>query len=120
MNQQQEEGFASVGQTWTREKPTPESMFDRAKKTAADKLHQAAQTLHDKSENLGNQVLGQEVEQYGHRTADWLNRTADYVGEANPQQIKADLEKQVQQNPGRTLLIAGGIGLLLGAMFRRR
>lgn len=115
-----EPNLASVGQTWAREESREESMFDRAKKTAADKLHQAAQSLHDKSESNGSQILGQEFEQYGHRTADWLNRTADYVSDVNPQQIKADLEKQVQQNPGRTLLIAGGIGLLLGAMFRRR
>jgi len=42
------------------------------------------------------------------KSADWL-RNGD---------LKADLEKQVRENPGRTLLIALGVGYLLGKAFR--
>lgn len=111
---QREENFEPMGRSWERETSTQTSGFDRAKKTAADKLQQAAQALQEKSS--GNSELGQ----YGQRAAAWLERTSDYVSDINPQQVKADLGKQVQQNPGRTLLIAGGIGLLLGAVLRRR
>ena len=43
-----------------------------------------------------------------HKSADWL-RNGD---------LKADIERQVRDNPGRTLLIALGGGSLLGKAFR--
>lgn len=42
------------------------------------------------------------------KSADWL-RNGD---------LKADIEKQVRENPGRTLLVALGVGYLLGKAFR--
>jgi len=42
------------------------------------------------------------------KSADWL-RNGD---------MKADIEKQVRENPGRTLLIALGVGYVLGKAFR--
>jgi ElaB/YqjD/DUF883 family membrane-anchored ribosome-binding protein len=90
------------------------SGFDRIKRTAADKLRRAADTLQQQGGRAG---LNQE---YGQRAADWLDRTADYVGELDPKQIRTDLENRVRRNPGSTLLIAGGVGLLLGALLRRR
>jgi hypothetical protein len=42
------------------------------------------------------------------KSADWL-RNGD---------LKADVEKQVRENPGRTLLIALGVGYVLGKAFR--
>jgi ElaB/YqjD/DUF883 family membrane-anchored ribosome-binding protein len=42
------------------------------------------------------------------KSADWL-RNGD---------LKADIEHQVRENPGRTLLIALGVGYLLGKTFR--
>jgi hypothetical protein len=42
------------------------------------------------------------------KSADWL-RNGD---------LKADIEHQVRENPGRTLLIALGVGYLLGKAFR--
>jgi hypothetical protein len=43
-----------------------------------------------------------------HKSADWL-RNGD---------LKTDIERQVRDNPGRTLLIALGVGYLLGRAFR--
>jgi hypothetical protein len=42
------------------------------------------------------------------KSADWL-RNGD---------LKGDIEKQVRENPGRTLLIALGVGYVLGKAFR--
>jgi hypothetical protein len=42
------------------------------------------------------------------KSADWL-RNGD---------LKADIERQVRENPGRTLLIALGLGYLVGKAFR--
>ena len=102
------------GNYWEREERQADSSFDRIKQTAADKLRRAAGSLQQQGERVG---ISQD---YGQRAADWLDRTADYVGEFDPKQVRADLEEQVRRNPGRTLLIAGGVGLLLGAMLRRR
>ena len=43
-----------------------------------------------------------------HKSADWL-RNGD---------LQQDIERQVRENPGRTLLIALGVGYLLGKAFR--
>ena len=56
----------------------------------------------------------------GNRAADILNRSADYVDEMDLERVKEGVVNQVRQNPGRSLLIAGAAGLILGALFRRR
>jgi ElaB/YqjD/DUF883 family membrane-anchored ribosome-binding protein len=38
----------------------------------------------------------------------------------DPQKIKTDIQDQMRRNPGRSLLIAGAAGLILGALLRRR
>lgn len=122
MNQREETAelvndSAFPGNDWERAERQGGSSFDRVKQTAADKLRRAAATLHEQSERPD---INENYGYYGQRTADWLERTADYVGELDPKQIRTDLEAQARRNPGRTLLIAGGVGLLLGAMLRGR
>ncbi|HEX5082054.1 MAG TPA: hypothetical protein VFY40_08410 [Blastocatellia bacterium] len=94
-----------------------DSIFKQIRTTAADKLQAAAQTLHQKADRSGQQA---EVSALGHRAADWLERSADYVNEMEPQRLKSDIESQVRRNPGRSLLIAGIVGLALGGLLRRR
>lgn len=94
------------------------STFDKVKSTVSSKLHEAADNLSNKiNATAGNNP---KAAQYGKQATDWLNRSADYIEELNPQQMKTDLQKQVQSNPGRSLLIAAGVGLVLGSLFRRR
>ena len=90
------------------------STLNNIKTTVADKLKSAAQAL--------NQRSGQDssVSQYAGQAAGFLNNAADYVRDLEPQQVKADIQKQVRSNPGRSLLIAGVAGLVLGTLFRRR
>jgi len=94
-----------------------ESTFKQIKTTLADKLQSAAQTLHQKADRSGQSP---EVTAFGHRAAGWLERSADYVNEMEPQRLRSDLENQVRRNPGRSLLIAGIVGLALGGLLRRR
>ncbi|HET9529751.1 MAG TPA: hypothetical protein VFQ92_05325 [Blastocatellia bacterium] len=94
------------------------STFDNVKSTVADKLHSAASTLRqkiDRAENPDN-VLGG----YGNQASEWLDSSASYVRDMDPQKIKTDIQDQVRRNPGRSLLIAGAAGLILGAILRRR
>jgi hypothetical protein len=81
-------------------------------------LESAAGRLRDKSDEA--RLRGSGLARFGSDTADGLDRFASYVRDANPQKIKSDIEQTVRQNPGRTLLIAGVAGLLLGSMLRRR
>lgn len=94
------------------------STFNRIKSTVADKLRTASQAIEEKSSDMEGRNEG--LSTYGHQTAGWLEKSAAYIDEADPQRIKDDLENQVRRHPGRSLLIAGAVGLFLGAIFRRR
>jgi len=48
-----------------------------------------------------------------------MQSSADWLRDADLDKIKTDVEKQVKEHPGRTLLIALGAGYLLGKVFRR-
>jgi hypothetical protein len=90
----------------------------KAKNTITDKLHNAAETLRQQSQGYADK--NPQLADYGKQAAVWLNRSANYIDEINPQQLKSDVANQVRHNPGRSLLIAAGVGLVLGALLRRR
>ena len=94
------------------------SSFNKLTEIIADKLKTAAVTLRNKAAEGNGQ--NNAVVQYGRQAATWLDSSADYVRELDVDQIKTDVKNHVRQNPGRTLLIAGAAGLLLGALIRRR
>lgn len=93
--------------------------------TLADRLDSGAEKLRERRQNAtlagatGTSDVGvasddrmvkvqDSVARGMHKSADWL-RNGD---------LKADVERQVRDNPGRTLLIALGVGYLLGKAFR--
>ena len=77
----------------------------------------AAETLFGKTED--NQTP-HEAANLGSQAGDWLHNSADYIEQMEPKKIKADITEQVRRNPGKSLLVAGAVGLILGAIFRRR
>ena len=91
--------------------------FKQIKSTVADKLHGAAQRLQERAERgEGTPELGR----WSQRAGEWMDRSADYIHDLEPQQLRTDIENQVRRNPGRSLLIAGAAGLLLGRLLRGR
>lgn len=90
--------------------------FDRVKTAVADFLYEAADVVHHKSLGTGST----EISNFGDRAANWLEHSAGYVREMEPQQLKSDIEEKVRRHPGRSLLIAGLVGLVLGSVLRRR
>lgn len=90
--------------------------FEQVRHTVADQLRRAAEAVSDKS---GNQTYAEANTLKG-QAADWLTRSADYVEEFDPQQAKEAVTQSVRRNPGRSLLIAGAVGLFFGALVRRR
>jgi hypothetical protein len=53
------------------------------------------------------------------KVAGGMHATASWLREADLDNLKTGIETQVKEHPGRTLLIAVGLGYLLGKAFRK-
>lgn len=91
--------------------------FGQVKAAVADKLLAAAHKL---KEQAADSEHSAEMAHLTQRAGAWFERSAHYVNDLEPQQLRADLETQVRRNPGRSLLIAGAVGLVLGRILRGR
>jgi ElaB/YqjD/DUF883 family membrane-anchored ribosome-binding protein len=102
------------------------SVRDRAvqmKAQLADKLETGAGRLRQRATNtrkIDNAIATtkQRVMETSDRVASGMERSADWLRNANVTSFQQGLERQVRENPGRTLLIAGAIGYLLGRAFK--
>jgi len=83
----------------------------------ADKIQKAAEALGEKATNPDAHYG---MAQYGKQASEWLEQSADYVREFDYMKADAGIREYVGQRPGRSLLIAGGVGLIIGAILRRR
>jgi len=91
--------------------------FKNAKNSIADKLHSVAETLAGKA---ADQDTPSGIAQCGKQASEWLDQSAEYVRQFDYKQADAKAREYVRQSPGRSLLIAGVAGLILGAILRRR
>lgn len=57
--------------------------------------------------------------QVGNKVATGMDAAADFIRDADLDSLKTGVERQVKEHPGRTLLIAAGLGYLLGKAFRK-
>ena len=99
------------------------------KASLADKLQAGAEKLRSRNQSgtyAGDTGSGSAAIATDDRLADVSNRvagglqaSADWIREADLDSVKTGLETQVKEHPGRTLLIAAGVGYLLGKAFRR-
>lgn len=102
------------------------------KATLADKLEAGAQKLRqrnapgDGATDMGLETTGT-MGSSGQRTkvdratdslASGMESTANWVRNANVDDMKNSVEQQVRSNPGRALIVAVGVGYLLGKLFR--
>ena len=100
--------------------------------TAKDKLADALASGADKLRQRGGRgqlsgstgsadvtVSGDGVSQVTDRVAGGMQATADWLREADIDSMRVGVERQVKEHPGRTLLIAVGLGYLLGKAFRK-
>jgi ElaB/YqjD/DUF883 family membrane-anchored ribosome-binding protein len=91
--------------------------FENVKITIADKLRNVAGVIGEKA---ADQDAQPGMAQYGMRASEWLNRSAEYVRQFDYEREDARVREFVRKSPGRSILIAGGVGLILGAILRRR
>jgi hypothetical protein len=92
------------------------------KTTLADKLEQGAGRLRQKASSATTGEMDAETEgrvrKAGSKMADGMESTAEWLRGADVDSMKSGLENQVRSNPGRTLLVALGLGYVVGRMFR--
>ena len=104
----------------TREAPEYESgagrnsTFDNIKDKVAGGLKTAAESLRPEGRQQGA------MSDYANQASGWLDSAGEYVRDMDVSQVKTDIQRQMRANPGRSLLIAGAAGLILGALIRRR
>ena len=91
--------------------------FGNVKNSIADKLHNVAEALGDKAADQDGQSG---IAQCGKQASAWLDQSAEYVRQFDYKQANARVREYVRQSPGRSLLIAGAVGLIIGAILRRR
>ncbi|MHB8122156.1 MAG: hypothetical protein ACYDG4_08380 [Desulfuromonadaceae bacterium] len=91
--------------------------FEKIKNIIADKLHTAAEGLGEKG---ADQDKGSATAKYGKQASEWLDHSAEYVRKFDYKQADAGIREYVKQSPGRSLLMAGAVGLIIGTVLRRR
>lgn len=102
-------------------------MKDKAtqlKSTLADKLDTSADKIRQRSHSVpqlapaagkADAAVSEKVGRTGDALAARLEKTADWLRDGD---LGAAVERQVQEHPGRTLLIALGVGYLVGKALR--
>lgn len=91
--------------------------YENVKNIIAEKMHHAAEAL---SEKVKDENAQSAIGQFGTQASEWLNQSAEYVRQFDYEQADARVREYVSENPGRSLLIAGAAGLIIGAILRRR
>lgn len=96
-----------------------------ALESGAEKLRRqgaASQVASTSAEAGGSFTVAAEgrFEQTSHQLAGGMQGAADWLREADLDGLKAGIERQVKEHPGRSLAIAVGVGYLLGKAFRRQ
>ena len=84
----------------------------------AEKLRQRSQSTTVASATEGGSVSASADTRMANMqdsVARGMNKSADWLRNGD---LKADIERQVRENPGRSLLIALGLGYVLGKAFR--
>jgi ElaB/YqjD/DUF883 family membrane-anchored ribosome-binding protein len=97
--------------------PDKSTGFENVKNIIADKLHNIAETIDAKAADQNAQCG---MAQYGKQASEWLDQSAEYVRQFDYEQADARVREYVRQSPGHSLLIAGAVGLIIGAILRRR
>lgn len=121
-----QEKLADVGSTVRdRAGQLKDSLAD-ALETGADRLRARA----DSSPSGDGQLAGAgggsiamsedgRMTQVTDRVASGMESTAEWLRDADLESLKSGLERQVKEHPGRSLLIAVGVGYLLGKALRK-
>jgi ElaB/YqjD/DUF883 family membrane-anchored ribosome-binding protein len=89
--------------------------------TIDDKREAAARTLSSTASKIRAKASQSEGRLSGaaHKTANTLDATADFMRDHPVSRVKDDLESFAKRNPGAALLIAAGVGFIVGRSLTR-
>jgi len=110
-----EKNEETAGEFQVSDKPT---RFDNVKNITAEKLHNAAEILYEKTASYQEAQSG--IARCGKQASEWLDQSAEYVRQFEYEQADAGVREYIGQNPWRSMLMAGGVGLIIGSVLRRR
>jgi hypothetical protein len=94
----------------------------------ADRLQSGAEALRQgrgpsmataNGANDGTMASDRPMDQVSDKLATGMQASADWLRDADLRKLQDGLEQQVKYRPGRTLLIALGVGYMLGKAIRR-
>ena len=91
--------------------------FENVKNSIAETLHNAADTLGIKAAEKDSQSG---LAQFGKQASERLDQSAEFIRQFDCRPADVKIREFIRQSPGRSLLIAGTIGLIIGAIVRRR
>jgi hypothetical protein len=98
------------------------------KATLADKLEAGAEKLRSHptgsyagaTDTVSTAIPQDKLAQVNDKLAAGMQSTADFIRNADLDNMKQGIERQVKENPGRSLLIAAGLGYLAARAFRKK
>ena len=90
---------------------------DSNRAVAADGLEGAAETLHQRADQLHQG--GEKFSDIAHTAADKISATAEYVRSNDLNAMMDDVHTIVKKNPGPALAVAAGLGFLVARAFSR-
>lgn len=116
--------LADVGSTVRDRTGQMKDSLADALETGAEKLRQRAggsdgMALAGATGSGSTALADSRLADVGGKVATGMDATAGWLRDADLDGLKSGLEKQVKEHPGRTLLIAAGVGYLLGKAFRK-
>ena len=114
--------LADVGSTVRERAGSAKDSLADALESGADKLRQrgADGSLAGSNASGGSMAIADDrMSQVTTKVAGGMDATAEWLRDADLDSMKASVEKQVKDHPGRTLLIAVGVGYLLGKALRK-
>jgi ElaB/YqjD/DUF883 family membrane-anchored ribosome-binding protein len=91
--------------------------FENVKSRIADKLNHVAWVI---SKKAAGPDVQSDIAACEKQASEWLDHWAEYIRQFDYKQVDAKARQYVRQNPGRSILIAGAVGMIIGAVLRRR
>ena len=116
------EKLANVGSTVRDKAGTAKTSLADALESGAEKLRQRGQSgrLAGATDTSDVAVSGDNrLGQVSDKVAGGMQATADWLRDADMDSLRSGVERQVREHPGRTLLVAVGLGYLIGKAFRK-
>jgi len=82
------------------------------------KLRKTADVVGATTERIASHE--RDVRSYGKQAAEWLDTSADYVSDIDPQQLRISVTNGLRRNIAPSLIAAAMLGLVAGLLLRRR